>query len=168
MPYCWKEYQVPERPKPTESSKELPLHEKEENEEVGRKRVAHPSAATCVTRQTGVNQQGKKVINPQQKMYERWRLMRDAVVEKTISTVTEGGSYGGGGGGCTSSNNVIKDVRRNYVETAATTCNSELKLNGGNGNVINSWNSLKKKKYPIGEKKFLFPLTIPSCNIDFL
>ncbi|XP_012136383.1 uncharacterized protein LOC100879141 isoform X2 [Megachile rotundata] len=111
----FQEYQVSERPKTTEASKEssLSIHEKEHSEEVGRKRVAHPSAAVCVTRHTGVNQQGKKLINPQQKMYERWRLMREALVKKTTSAsggVGDGGSScwvggggeegeGGGGGG---------------------------------------------------------------------
>lgn len=120
--YCYKEYQLPERSKATESSKESStLHEKEreQTEEVGRKRVAHPSAATCVTRHIGITQQARKLVNPQQKMYERWRLMRDAAIEKTISA----------------SSSVSKDARRNHSEAIGTGSNSELSLNG-NGNII--------------------------------
>lgn len=111
----FQEYQVPERSKAAELSKESSMQqekEKEQTEEVGKKRVAHPSAATCVTRQIGVNQQPRKLISAQQKMYERWRLMRDAIAEKTISTSSS----------------------RNYPEVIGTASNSELKLNG-NGRV---------------------------------
>lgn len=101
------------------SKESLPMREREQTEDVGRKRVAHPSAATCNTRQTVINQQSKKSINPQQKMYERWRLMRNAVAEKTVSPSTS----------------VSKDVRRNHVQATGAACNSELKLNG-NGNQI--------------------------------
>ncbi|KOC59362.1 RNA exonuclease 1 like protein [Habropoda laboriosa] len=127
----FQEYQVPERTKTTESSSETSSlrmkekekemeREKEQNEETGRKRVAHPSAAaSSVTRHIGgVSQQARKLTNPQQKMYERWRLMRDAVAEKTISA----------------SSGVSRDVRRNCVEGMGTASNSELKLNG-NGRV---------------------------------
>ncbi|OAD56480.1 RNA exonuclease 1 like protein [Eufriesea mexicana] len=117
----FQEYQLPERSKATESPKEsstLLEKEKEQTEEVGRKRVAHPSAATCVTRQIGITQQARKLVNPQQKMYERWRLMRDAAIEKTISA----------------SSSVSKDVRRNHTEVIGTASNSELSLNG-NGRV---------------------------------
>jgi len=59
------------------------LKEETDNiEEIGKKRVAHPSAATNVTRQLGPRQPPKKLITPQQKMYERWRLMREAAAEK--------------------------------------------------------------------------------------
>lgn len=92
------------------------MPEKDQNEDFGKKRVAHPSAATCVTRQVVVNH-SKKSTNPQQKMYERWRLMRDAVAEKSALA----------------SSAVPKDVRRNHVEPIGTAHNSELKLNG-NGN----------------------------------
>ncbi|CAK9825678.1 RNA exonuclease 1 homolog [Anthophora retusa] len=124
----FQEYQVPERTKTTESSSEASSlrtkekekeMEKEQNEEIGRKRVAHPSAAASVTRHIGaVNQDARKLTNPQQKMYERWRLMRDAVTEKTISASTS----------------VSRDVRRNCAEGAGIASNSELKLNG-NGRV---------------------------------
>ena len=115
----FQEYQAPERSQATVLSKEsLPMREREQTEDVGRKRVAHPSAATCNTRQTVINQQSKKSINPQQKMYERWRLMRNAVAEKTVSASTS----------------VSKDVRRNHVHATGAACNSELKLNG-NGRI---------------------------------
>ncbi|XP_076760405.1 RNA exonuclease 1 homolog [Xylocopa sonorina] len=114
----FREYQVPERAKAEEekarkeSSSMLREIGKEQNEEIGKRRVAHPSAAVCVTRHSGTNQEARKYVYPQQKMYERWRLIRDAVGEKT--------------GGATSSS-VSKDMHR-------TGSNSELKLNG-NGRV---------------------------------
>ncbi|XP_068971179.1 RNA exonuclease 1 homolog isoform X2 [Bombus flavifrons] len=118
----FQEYQVPEQSRVAESLKvgSSASHEKEKEqvEEIGKKRVAHPSAAACVIRQIGVNQQARKFVNPQQKMYERWRLMRDAVAEKTISA----------------SSSAPKDVRRNCTEAIGIASNSELKLNG-NGRV---------------------------------
>lgn len=120
---CSKEYQVPERTKATEASKDPSLlHDKEKEaiEDIGRKRVAHPSAAACVTRQIAVNQQTRKSINPQQKMYERWRMMREAAAEKTVSI----------------GSTISKDIRRVCKEPMRTTLsNSELRLNG-NGKVI--------------------------------
>ncbi|KAF7989508.1 hypothetical protein HCN44_008182 [Aphidius gifuensis] len=53
-----------------------------EVEEIGKKRVAHPSASTNVLRIPGTSQEPKKIQNPQQKMYERWRLLRQAAAEK--------------------------------------------------------------------------------------
>ncbi|XP_033192482.2 uncharacterized protein LOC117158070 isoform X1 [Bombus vancouverensis nearcticus] len=118
----FQEYQVPEQSRVAEPLKvgSSALHEKEKEqvEEIGKKRVAHPSAAACVIRQIGVNQQARKFVNPQQKMYERWRLMRDAVAEKTISA----------------SSSAPKDVRRNCTEAIGIASNKELKLNG-NGRV---------------------------------
>nr|XP_033192483.1 RNA exonuclease 1 homolog isoform X2 [Bombus vancouverensis nearcticus] len=118
----FQEYQVPEQSRVAEPLKvgSSALHEKEKEqvEEIGKKRVAHPSAAACVIRQIGVNQQARKFVNPQQKMYERWRLMRDAVAEKTISA----------------SSSAPKDVRRNCIEAIGIASNKELKLNG-NGRV---------------------------------
>ncbi|XP_076176946.1 uncharacterized protein LOC143151551 [Ptiloglossa arizonensis] len=114
----FQEYQVSERSKTRVSTRESSsMPEKDQNEDFGKKRVAHPSAATCVTRQVVVNH-SKKSTNPQQKMYERWRLMRDAVAEKSALA----------------SSAVPKDVRRNHVEPIGTAHNSELKLNG-NGRV---------------------------------
>lgn len=60
------------------SLKEPSKRESEDTEEVGRKRVAHLSAAAGISRQVGPSQPPKKLVNPQQKMYERWRLMREA------------------------------------------------------------------------------------------
>ncbi|KAG7198273.1 hypothetical protein KM043_005676 [Ampulex compressa] len=76
----FQEYQVSDHPKVV-SLKE-PAKQEPDIEEVGRKRVAHPSAATAVTRTHSLSQPQKKHINPQQKMYERWRLMREAAAEK--------------------------------------------------------------------------------------
>lgn len=116
---CCKEYQVSERSKVMVSSRESSRessskNEKEQNEELGRRRVAHPSAATCVTRQIVDNQLPKKLVNPQQKMYERWRLMRDVAAEKAVPVG--------------SNVSVSKDAqRRSYVEAAGAACKSILK-----------------------------------------
>lgn len=77
----FQEYQVMEQPKPA-NPKEPVKREEELTEDVGKKRVAHPSAATSVSRQVGPSQPLKKLANPQQKMYERWRLMREAAAER--------------------------------------------------------------------------------------
>ncbi|XP_011345897.1 RNA exonuclease 1 homolog isoform X2 [Ooceraea biroi] len=77
----FQEYQASDHPKLV-SLKQPSAQEPEEVQEVGRKRVAHPSAAANVTRQLGPSQPPKKLITPQQKMYERWRLMREAAAEK--------------------------------------------------------------------------------------
>ncbi|XP_076237746.1 uncharacterized protein LOC143181256 isoform X2 [Calliopsis andreniformis] len=117
----FQEYQAPDRPKDTMISpkESMSILEIEQNEDTGKKRIAHPSAATCVSRQAIVSQQQKKLINPQQKMYERWRLMRDTITEKTGSA----------------NSNIMKDIRRSHVEaTGAVAYNNELKLNG-NGRV---------------------------------
>ncbi|XP_054000151.1 RNA exonuclease 1 homolog isoform X1 [Hylaeus anthracinus] len=115
----FQEYQVSERSK-TVSIKE-PIPEIEQTEDTGRKRVAHPSAATCVTRQVTVNQSSKKSTNPQLKMYERWRLMRETLAEKTAPA--------------SSSAPIPKEVRRSDIEaTRVMQHNNELKLNG-NGRV---------------------------------
>lgn len=103
--------------------------EKEQTEDTGKRRIAHPSAATCISRQTIVNQQVKKSINPQQKMYERWRLTRDAVTEKSIS---EGSCVG-------------KDIHRSHVEGTGVLCNNELKLNGNGNEVVRYVTNWRKK-----------------------
>ncbi|XP_017883961.1 RNA exonuclease 1 homolog [Ceratina calcarata] len=113
----FQEYQVPKRLKPTETStlrENEDEKQKEQNEEIGKKRVAHPSAATCVTRQIGLTPQVKKSVNPHQKMYERWRLMRDVAEKTTCSSIS-----------------VPKDIRRNCTETIGS---NDIKLNG-NGRI---------------------------------
>ncbi|XP_078049405.1 uncharacterized protein LOC144476394 [Augochlora pura] len=103
----FQEYQVSERSKTTVSPKESPAKQEEErNDDLGRKRVAHPSAATCVTRSAPDNQRPKKMSNPQLKMYERWRAVKDSVAEKAASV--------------SSNMPVAKDApRRNHVEASA-------------------------------------------------
>ncbi|CAL1688882.1 unnamed protein product [Lasius platythorax] len=83
----FQEYQASDHPKLVSVKKSL-KEETEDVEEVGKKRVAHPSAATSVTRQLGPSQPPKKLITPQQKMYERWRLMREAAVGKAAEKAT--------------------------------------------------------------------------------
>lgn len=85
----FQEYQASDYPKLVSIKKSLKEVETENVEEVGRKRVAHPSAATSVTRQLGPSQPPKKLITPQQKMYERWRLMRQAATEKAAERAAE-------------------------------------------------------------------------------
>lgn len=70
------------------SVKKSVKEETEDVEDVGRKRVAHPSAATSVTRQLGPSQPPKKLITPQQKMYERWRLMKEVAIGKAAEKAT--------------------------------------------------------------------------------
>ncbi|KAL6259234.1 hypothetical protein P5V15_009153 [Pogonomyrmex californicus] len=84
----FQEYQASDYPKLVSVKKSL-KEENENLEEVGKKRVAHPSAATSVTRQLGPSQPPKKLITPQQKMYERWRLMREAAAEKAAKKAAE-------------------------------------------------------------------------------
>lgn len=82
------EYQASDYPKLVSVKKSL-KDESENIEDVGKKRVAHPSAATSVTRQIGPSQPPKKLITPQQKMYERWRLMREAAAAKAAEKAAE-------------------------------------------------------------------------------
>lgn len=56
--------------------------EEKNEEEVGKKRIAHASANSSVVRKPGPSQPIKRQPNPQQKLYERWRLMREAAAEK--------------------------------------------------------------------------------------
>ncbi|TGZ46835.1 RNA exonuclease 1-like protein [Temnothorax longispinosus] len=84
----FQEYQASDYPKLV-SVKKSSREETENVEEVGKKRVAHPSAATSVTRQLGPSQPPKKLITPQQKMYERWRLMKQAAAEMAAEKATE-------------------------------------------------------------------------------
>lgn len=79
------EYQASDYPKLVSIKKSL-KEETENLEDVGKKRVAHPSAATSVTRQLGPSQPPKKLLTPQQKMYERWR---EVAVEKVAKKAAE-------------------------------------------------------------------------------
>ncbi|EFN69385.1 RNA exonuclease 1-like protein [Camponotus floridanus] len=83
----FQEYQASDHPKLVSVKKSL-KEETEDVEEIGKKRVAHPSAATSVTRHLGPSQPPKKLITPQQKMYERWRLMREAATRKAAERAT--------------------------------------------------------------------------------
>lgn len=78
----FQEYQVTDHPKSVTVKHELIKPETEEIEGVGKKRVAHLCAATSVVRNLGPSQPPKRIQNPQQRMYERWRLMREAAAEK--------------------------------------------------------------------------------------
>lgn len=82
----FQEYQESDHPRDVIDKKSSKNHQTEDNnegtEEVGKKRVAHPSAATCSILNPGPSQPLKKRPNPQQKMYERWRLMKEAAAEK--------------------------------------------------------------------------------------
>lgn len=87
MLFIFKEYQASDHPKLV-SVKKSKEETEEDVEEIGKKRVAHPSAATSVTRQLGPSQPPKKLMTPQQKMYERWRLMREVAAGKAAEKAT--------------------------------------------------------------------------------
>ncbi|XP_015596846.1 RNA exonuclease 1 homolog [Cephus cinctus] len=82
----FQEYEVSDHPKEV-TVKQPPKREVEEIEDSGRKRVAHPSAGTTTTRQVVSSQPPKKLPNPQQRMYERWRLMKEAAATKAAEKV---------------------------------------------------------------------------------
>lgn len=129
-----KEYQASDRPKLVSIKKSV-KEETEDVEEVGKKRVAHPSAATSVTRHLGPSQPPKKLITPQQKMYERWRLMREVAIGKaaekatadiktqltTVSAVQSPSSF-----------------HKEHIESVSSTSNSDLQPNMNGKLKINS------------------------------
>ncbi|KAL0132949.1 hypothetical protein PUN28_000587 [Cardiocondyla obscurior] len=125
----FEEYQASDHPKLVSLKKSLKEEtENIEEEEVGKKRVAHPSAAVSVTRQLGPSQPPKKLMNPQQKMYERWRLMRQAAAEiaaekaaeratatkKTSTTSTD-----------QSSSNTVQRLPKEHVESVSSISNND-------------------------------------------
>ena len=85
------EYQSSDYPKLVSVKKSVKddTENMEEIIEERKKRVAHPSAATSVTRQIGPSQLPKKHTNPYQKMCERWHLMKKAAAEKAAEKATE-------------------------------------------------------------------------------
>jgi hypothetical protein len=86
----FQEYQASDYPQLVSVKKSLKeATENVEEADVGKKRIAHPSAATTVTRQIGPSQPPKKLITPQQKMYERWRLMREVAAQKAAEKAAE-------------------------------------------------------------------------------
>ncbi|XP_014468903.1 PREDICTED: RNA exonuclease 1 homolog isoform X2 [Dinoponera quadriceps] len=126
----FQEYQVSEQPKVV-SIKESTRREPEDVEEVGRKRVAHPSAATSVTKHVGPSQPPKKLINPQQKMYERWRLLREAAAEKAAAKLA---AEAKAQVSSTSALKLSSNVRKESTESTSSISNSHSQLNG-NGRV---------------------------------
>ncbi|XP_012063999.1 PREDICTED: RNA exonuclease 1 homolog [Atta cephalotes] len=87
----FEEYQASDYPKLVSVKKSVKddTENMEEIIEERKKRVAHPSAATSVTRQIGPSQLPKKHTNPYQKMCERWHLMKKAAAEKAAEKATE-------------------------------------------------------------------------------
>lgn len=123
--FIFKEYQASDHPKLVSVKKSL-KEETEDVEEVGKKRVAHPSAATSITRQLGPSQPPKKLITPQQKMYERWRLMREVAIGKTAEKATaEVKTQVTSTSAIQSSSNLQKE----HIESASSTNNSDLQPN---------------------------------------
>jgi len=128
--YClhliiFKEYQASDHPKLVSVKKSL-KEETEDVEEIGKKRVAHPSAATSVTRHLGPSQPPKKLITPQQKMYERWRLMREAATRKAAEKATaDMKTQVTSASAVQSSSNLHKE----HIETVSSTSNSDLQSN---------------------------------------
>ncbi|KAK0162199.1 hypothetical protein PV327_008553 [Microctonus hyperodae] len=84
----FQEYQVSDHPKGVTTKHEPAKLDTEEIEGTGKKRVAHPSAANSVVRTLGPSNPPKRLQNPQQRMYERWRLMREAAAEKAVEKAT--------------------------------------------------------------------------------
>ncbi|XP_014219554.1 RNA exonuclease 1 homolog isoform X2 [Copidosoma floridanum] len=83
----FQEYEVSDHPKDV-TSKAPPKPEVEELEDdVSKKRVAHAGAAASITKPVGPSQPLKKLSNPHQRMYERWRMMREAAAEKAAEKV---------------------------------------------------------------------------------
>ena len=65
------------------------VEEVEDPEDITRrKRVAHPSAASSSLLHPRPKQ-NKKVINPQQKLYERWRMLKTAAAAKAAEKDAE-------------------------------------------------------------------------------
>lgn len=126
------EYQASDYPKLVSVKKSL-KEETENVEEVGKKRVAHPSAATSVTRQLGPSHPPKKFINPQQKMYERWRLMREVAAEKAAEkAAADMKNQITSMSADQSSSNMIQrvSVHKEHIESTSSISNSDVLSNG--------------------------------------
>ncbi|KAJ8687416.1 hypothetical protein QAD02_023210 [Eretmocerus hayati] len=77
----FQEYEIPDHPKDI-ARKSAPKTESEEPDEASRKRVAHPSAGSSVVKSVGPSQPLKRAQNPQQRMYERWRMIKEVAAER--------------------------------------------------------------------------------------
>lgn len=130
--------------------------ETEDVEEVGKKRVAHPSAATSVTRQLGPSQPPKKLITPQQKMYERWRLMREAAVGKAAEKATADTKTQ-----VTSASAVqsLSNLHKEHIESASIS-NSDLQ-----SNVNGKLNNVAIKLCFIWTNIFFINILCVLCNV---
>lgn len=123
--FIFKEYKISDNPKVVsvkESSKQ-----EEIEEELGKKRIAHPLANTTTTKQPRHVPPARKYINPQQKMYERWRLMREVAAQKaaekaTVDTKTQITSM--------SAVQPSSSLHKEYAKSASSMSNSDLQLNG--------------------------------------
>ncbi|XP_014222990.1 RNA exonuclease 1 homolog [Trichogramma pretiosum] len=76
----FQEYEVIEQPKEVKTESKPNV---EEPEEIGKKRIAHASASTNIIKSVGPTQVQKRLPNPQQKMYERWRLSKEIAAKKS-------------------------------------------------------------------------------------
>lgn len=123
--FIFKEYQASDHPKLVSIKKSV-KEETEDVEEVGKKRVAHPSAVTSVTRHLGPSQPPKKLITPQQKMYERWRLMREIAIGKAAEKATTDMKTQ-----LTSVSAVQSpsNFHKEHIESVSSTSNSDLQSN---------------------------------------
>ncbi|XP_044590036.1 RNA exonuclease 1 homolog isoform X1 [Cotesia glomerata] len=84
----FQEYQESDHPKGVTSKSDPKPDIEVEAEDVGKKRVAHALAASTVARSHLPSQPLKRLPNPQQRMYERWKLTREATSDKTKPQVT--------------------------------------------------------------------------------
>lgn len=123
----FKEYEVTDHPKVV-SVKESSKPEVEDVEEVGKKRVAHPSAVKGVTKHVGPSQiPRKKLVTPQQKMYERWRQLREAAAKKAAERVAADAKTQVAP---TSALQLPGNVRKEQAEPTSSISNSYSQLNG--------------------------------------
>lgn len=61
----------------------------EEPEEILKKRIAHPAAESNIIKSVGPSEPPKRLPSAQDRMYERWRLMKQVAAEKAAEKATE-------------------------------------------------------------------------------
>ncbi|XP_020285426.1 RNA exonuclease 1 homolog isoform X2 [Pseudomyrmex gracilis] len=123
----FQEYQPCDQSKLVSLKKER--QEAEDTEEIGKKRIAHPSAATNVTRNVGSSQPQKKVINPQLRMYERWRFMKTQAAEMAAEKAAANASTHPSQVTSASAVHVPSTARKEYTEITSSISNNDVQSN---------------------------------------
>lgn len=131
--HFFQEYEVSDHPRDV-TSRAPQKHDFEEFDDACKKRVAHPSAESNCTRQVGPSQPPKRQANPQQRMYDRWRMMREVAAE-TAAAKTAAKEIADG-----KSPSLEAILSKHSVEPSFATANSEPQING-NSNTIFSLES---------------------------